>query len=219
MKKKTLSMACLLLIMTIMALFIIGLMGSSVQATSLTSDIEYVTEEQIDGHWYYKYRVRDTVDGLDYIKCLEQSTQDGKYYEQARLYEKNPVTGILSGPKTRIDYPDKPNNSWREFFIKKTYAEAATHRISVYDTQGKDNCDDTYEIKGTDPKNPKQVMVGVGGIIELPQIEEPGTAIPAPDSSGHNYGASADIIAGAIAGVTALISAAWYIRRRRTKAI
>jgi len=58
---------------------------------------------------------------------------------------------------------------------------------------------------------------GVGGIVEFPQIEEPGAAIP--NSSEHNYGALAGIIAGAIAGVTVLISAAWYIRRRRTKAI
>jgi len=57
---------------------------------------------------------------------------------------------------------------------------------------------------------------GVGGIVEFPQIEEPGTATP--DLSEHNYGALAGIIAGAIAGATALISAAWYIRRRRTKA-
>lgn len=57
----------------------------------------------------------------------------------------------------------------------------------------------------------------IGGIVEFPQIEEPGTAVP--DLSGHNYGASAGMIVGAIAGVIALISAAWYIRRRRTKAI
>jgi len=62
----------------------------------------------------------------------------------------------------------------------------------------------------------KEPREDVGGIVETPQIEEPGTAIP--DSLEHNYGASAGIIAGAIAGVTALISAAWYIRRRRTKA-
>lgn len=58
---------------------------------------------------------------------------------------------------------------------------------------------------------------GVGGIVELPQIEEPGTATP--DLSDHNYGALAGIIAGAIASVIALISAVWYIRRRRTNAI
>jgi len=56
----------------------------------------------------------------------------------------------------------------------------------------------------------------VGGIVELPGIEEPGATVPY--SSGHNYGALAGIIAGATVGVTALISAAWYIRRRRTKA-
>jgi hypothetical protein len=58
---------------------------------------------------------------------------------------------------------------------------------------------------------------GVGGIAELPGIEEPGAVTP--DSSGHNYGALAGIIVGAIVGVIMLISAAWYIRRRRTKAI
>ena len=56
----------------------------------------------------------------------------------------------------------------------------------------------------------------VGGIIETPQIEEQG--IVTLDLSEHNYGASAGIIAGAIAGVIMLVSAAWYIRRRRTKA-
>ncbi len=53
----------------------------------------------------------------------------------------------------------------------------------------------------------------VGGIIELPQIEEPGIAIP--DSSGHNYALLAAIVAGAVIGI---IGTAWYIRRRRTKA-
>lgn len=59
--------------------------------------------------------------------------------------------------------------------------------------------------------------VTVGGIIEFPQLEEPETAIP--NSSGHNRDASASITAGAIAGAAVLIGAAWYIRRRRTKAI
>jgi hypothetical protein len=57
----------------------------------------------------------------------------------------------------------------------------------------------------------------VGGVVEFPQIEEPGAAIP--DLSDHNYGALAGIIVGAIVGVIMLISAVWYIRRRRTKAI
>jgi len=57
----------------------------------------------------------------------------------------------------------------------------------------------------------------VGGIVELPGVEEPGAAIP--DLSDHNYGALAGIIVGAIVGVIMLISAVWYIRRRRTKAI
>lgn len=57
----------------------------------------------------------------------------------------------------------------------------------------------------------------VGGIAEFPQIEEPGTAIP--DLSDHNYGALARIIVGAIVGTIILISAVWYVRRRRTKAI
>jgi len=58
---------------------------------------------------------------------------------------------------------------------------------------------------------------GVGGIVELPGVEEPGAVTP--DSSGHNYGALAGIIVGATVGTIMLISAAWYIRRRRTKAI
>jgi len=66
-------------------------------------------------------------------------------------------------------------------------------------------------------KTPNEEWGPVGGIVEFPQIEEPGTAIP--DSSDHNYGALAGIIVGAIAGVIALISAVWYVRRRRTKAI
>ena len=57
----------------------------------------------------------------------------------------------------------------------------------------------------------------VGGIVEFPDIEEPGAVTP--DSSGHNYGALAGIIVGATVGVIMLISAAWYVRRRRTKAI
>jgi hypothetical protein len=57
----------------------------------------------------------------------------------------------------------------------------------------------------------------VGGIVEFPQMEQPGAVTP--DSSGHNYGALAGIIIGAIVGVIMLISAVWYIRRRRTKAI
>lgn len=57
---------------------------------------------------------------------------------------------------------------------------------------------------------------GVGGIVEFPQLGEPGAATP--DLSGHNYGAAAGIIAGAVAGVIALTGAVWYIRRRRTKA-
>lgn len=57
----------------------------------------------------------------------------------------------------------------------------------------------------------------VGGIIETPQIEEPGTVTP--DLSEHNYGTPAGIIVGAIVGVIALIGAVWCIRRRRTKAI
>lgn len=52
----------------------------------------------------------------------------------------------------------------------------------------------------------------VGGIVEFLQIDEPEAATP--DLSGHSSGASAGIIAGAMVGVTALISAAWYIRRR-----
>jgi len=58
---------------------------------------------------------------------------------------------------------------------------------------------------------------GVGGIVEFPQIEEPGTAIP--DLSDHNYSALARIIVGAIVGTIILISAVWYVRRRRAKAI
>jgi len=58
----------------------------------------------------------------------------------------------------------------------------------------------------------------VGGVAEFPQIEEPGTAIP-DYSSEHNYGPLAGIIVGAIVGTIILISAVWYIRRRRTKAI
>ena len=57
----------------------------------------------------------------------------------------------------------------------------------------------------------------VGGIVKFPQMEQPGAVTP--DSSGHNYGALAGIIVGATVGVIMLISAAWYIRRRRTKAI
>jgi len=60
-------------------------------------------------------------------------------------------------------------------------------------------------------------VIGVGGIVELPGIEEPGAVTT--DSSGHNYGALAGIIVGAIVGVIMLISAAWYVRRRRTKAM
>jgi hypothetical protein len=56
---------------------------------------------------------------------------------------------------------------------------------------------------------------GVGGIVEFPQIEEPGTAIPAPDSSGNNDALWPAIVAGAVIGI---IGTAWYIRRRRTKA-
>jgi len=58
---------------------------------------------------------------------------------------------------------------------------------------------------------------GVGGVVDLPGIEEPGTVTT--DSSDHNYGALAGIIVGAIVGVIMLISAVWYVRRRRTKAI
>jgi len=58
---------------------------------------------------------------------------------------------------------------------------------------------------------------GVGGIVEFPQIEEPGAVTP--DLSDHNYGALAGIIVGAIVGTITLISAVWYVRRRRTKAI
>jgi len=58
---------------------------------------------------------------------------------------------------------------------------------------------------------------GVGGIVELPQLEEPGTVTP--NLSDHNYDALAGIIVGAVVGVIALISAVWYMRRRRTKAI
>jgi len=65
------------------------------------------------------------------------------------------------------------------------------------------------KIKGGDATPPP---MPVGGIVELPQIEEPG-AVP-PDSSGHNYGTLAGIIVGAIVGVIMLISAVWYARRR-----
>jgi len=57
---------------------------------------------------------------------------------------------------------------------------------------------------------------GVGGIGEFPQIHERGSF--APDLSGEDHGLSASIIAGVIGGVTVLVSAAWYIRRRRRKA-
>jgi len=67
------------------------------------------------------------------------------------------------------------------------------------------------------PINEIEKQSAVGGIVETPQIEEPGAVTP--DSSGYNYGALAGIIVGAIVGTITLISAAWYIRRRRTKAI
>lgn len=56
----------------------------------------------------------------------------------------------------------------------------------------------------------------VGGVVEVPGMGEPGAATP--DLWEHDYGASAGIVAGAIAGVIALTGAVWYIRRRRTKA-
>jgi len=51
---------------------------------------------------------------------------------------------------------------------------------------------------------------GVGGTVEVP-------GVVTPDLSEHDYGASAGIIAAAVAGAAALTGAAWYIRRRRTK--
>ena len=76
-------------------------------------------------------------------------------------------------------------------------------------TSGESEVEDRYEATFNVPS--------VGGIVKSPDIEEPGAAIP--DSSGHNFGAPAGIIAGAAVGVIMLISAAWYVRRRRTKAI
>lgn len=63
----------------------------------------------------------------------------------------------------------------------------------------------------------KVTLPAVGGIVEFPQLEEPEAVTP--DLSDHNYGALAGIIVGAIVGTIALIGAAWYVRRRRTKAI
>lgn len=99
------------------------------------------------------------------------------------------------------------------FYIRMTYGHPLNGGgLSGIDapkiTSGESEVEDRYEAIFNVPS--------VGGIITPPQIEEPGAATP--DSSGHNFGAPAGIIAGAIAGVTALIGAVWYIRRRRTKA-
>ena len=55
---------------------------------------------------------------------------------------------------------------------------------------------------------------GVGGIVELPGITETPPEVSEP--AGANYALWAAIVAGAVIGI---IGTAWYIRRRRTKAI
>jgi hypothetical protein len=118
----------------------------------------------------------------------------------------------------------------RDGWIGNEVYEVAWHNTG--NISGEPPLDPCYTIilgisdpKNGEPSQPPQLVwqgnlhIGtiVGGVIELPMVEEPGAVTP--DSSGHNYGASAGIIVGAIVGTIALISAAWYVRRRRTKAI
>jgi len=103
-------------------------------------------------------------------------------------------TGACGNPAHHAEQWKEDNQPWPGTYTK-------THSQSP----------EVWEVSLMEP------LPAVGGIVELPQIKEPGAVTP--DSSGHNYGALAGIIVGAIVGTIMLISAVWYVRRRRTKAI
>jgi len=111
-----------------------------------------------------------------------------------------------------------------EYPVSVTGCANATWYLNVTISQpsigGSSQVIDAAEITSSEEEDSFEAtfkIAPVGGIAEFPQIEEPGTVTP--DLSDHNYGALAGIIVGAIVGTIMLISAVWYIRRRRTKAI
>ena len=106
-------------------------------------------------------------------------------------------------------FGDDTSHNTTEAITTHVYEHAqpnVTASLTIYDNfGGTAHAEQTFDVTPS-----------VGGIVELSGVEEP--AAVTPDSSGHNYGAPTGIIVGAIVGTITPISAAWYIRRRRTKA-
>jgi len=152
---------------------------------------------------------------LDRRKLKENGTYTYHFdrNENGKVDSGEPVIKEIDEMKDEGEVID--GKQWRRFKMHRKDCKNAEIRFSDLDKDGKTN--DPGEMVVEKAEFPIPCGGGRGGIIQLPDVEEPGVAIP--DLSGHNHGTPAGIIAGAIAGATALISAAWYIRRRRTKAI
>jgi len=149
------------------------------------------------------------------------------------IWQNVTINGFVFGnaiPNTQVIFPDLPF----DLTAKGTPGANITvrWRIRVHSSAEPGVYEREFKLiwSYVDPIPPHELVSGsvtvdptiklvkpVGGIVEFPQIEEPGTAIP--DLSDHNYSALARIIVGAIVGTITLISAVWYVRRRRTKAI
>jgi len=160
--------------------------------------------------WFHAYGLPTHF--LDYVKG---TATDGRQIYKA--FEFAPYGESFAQPLTiRLKYASLPGLINPQAYLYDPEQDTWSPVMSHIDADNQEVVFQTshftiYGIGGSPPPMP------VGGIVELPGIEEPG--VVTPDSSGHNYGALAGIIVGATVGTIMLISAAWYIRRRRTKAI
>ncbi|MCJ7669770.1 MAG: hypothetical protein MUO61_04545 [Dehalococcoidia bacterium] len=211
MKKKILSMAILSIVL-LLAMFSVVSITHNVMGHKGNQTVE-ITQVLSGEHMYYIVKITDP-DGIDVVHPQIRNPDGvlvwdgGHYYPdgQTTFEFTIPQDVVIENGGIRVYLEVKLTDSQdRPVFSKWITPEWYTWEPPYWPTYEQLTC--VYE----------DYAGGRGGIIQLPDIEEGGAAIP--DLSGHNHGTPAGIIAGAIAGATALISAAWYIRRRRTKAI
>jgi len=162
--------------------------------------------------WFYAFYVSPDLFPIDYLPegvrliKVREFWPDGMQFQEpvtiSMVYSLSEIVGVSESSLRAYEFDLYNDCTWR--LIPDSTLDTANRTVTFQTSYFS-----IYGIGGSPPP--------VGGIVELPGIEEPGAVTP--DSSGHNYGALAGIIVGATVGVIMLISAAWYIRRRRTKAI